>query len=166
MTGTAPERCPAPCTSGSGSRTPAARTPTTPLRTPLSQLLRSTGGTVLAALLALAVTVPLPAQAAPAVAARATLPSDRLHFGISNGPGAPLNWLATSGVPFKYRYQYLSGGIHNGGTAGDPCGGNSGKETENSPPRPFSINYITARAAHPRIPGFTYDEIWHSNTPP
>ena len=41
----------------------------------------------------LALLLPIPAQAAPTVAARGTLPSDRLHFGISNGPGTDLNWL-------------------------------------------------------------------------
>ena len=114
----------------------------------------------------MAILFSLPAQAAPAVAARATLPSDRLHFGISNGPGTDLNWLVASGVPFKYRYQYLAGGINLGGTLGDPCGANSGWQTWNSPAGQYATNYMNESAAHSAIPVFTYYEIVQSNPSP
>ena len=88
------------------------------------------------------------------MAARGTLPSDRLHFGISNGPGAELNWLIAAGVPWRYRYQYLAGGINNGGTPGDPCGANNGWQTWNSPAGQFVTNYISDSTAHSMIPVF------------
>src|SRR5260370_24357254 len=73
---------------------------------------------------ALGLLLPLPAQAAPQVGpmvARVGLPSDRLHFGLANSPGTDFNWLVTSGVPWHYRYQYLAGGVNNGGGSTDPC---------------------------------------------
>src|SRR5260370_42220796 len=84
--------------------------------------------TALAATLAtLAMLMPLAAQAAPQAvpaAARVALPSDRLHFGLANSPGTDFNWLVSSGVPWHYRYQYLAGGVNNGGGSTDPCGPN------------------------------------------
>jgi len=65
-----------------------------------------------------------PASAAPtiapaAAAARTPLPTDRLHFGLGNDPGQQ-QWFVDSGVPWRYRYTYLAGGINNGTTTGDP----------------------------------------------
>ena len=131
------------------------------IRNPLT---RATLAALLAAVSTLALGAALPAQATPAaVAARAPLPSDRLHFGISNGPGTELNWLIAAGVPWRYRYQYLAGGINNGGTAGDPCGANSGWQTWNSPAGQFVTNFISDSTAHSAIPVFTYYEIVQSN---
>ena len=35
-------------------------------------------------------------------------------FGLGNGPGGD-DWMTVSGVPWDYRYQYLSGGVNTGG---------------------------------------------------
>jgi hypothetical protein len=119
--------------------------------------------TALAAVSILALLIPLPAQAAPAVATRASLPSDRLHFGLANGPGTQLDWMVGSGVPWRYRYQYLAGGINTAGGSSDPCAGNAGWQTWNSPAGQFVTDYINASAAHSYIPVFTYYEIVQSN---
>ncbi|TMF20201.1 MAG: hypothetical protein E6I36_10875 [Chloroflexi bacterium] len=94
------------------------------------------------------------------------MPSDRLHFGISNELGTDLDWLVASGVPFKYRYQYLAGGINLGGTLGDPCGANSGWQTWDSPAGQYATNNMNESAAHSAIPVFTYYEIVQSNPSP
>jgi hypothetical protein len=122
---------------------------------------------LIAAVYVVATLAPAPAQAATAaLVARSPLPSDRLHFGLANGPGTELNWLAASGVPWRYRYQYLAGGINNGGMPGDPCGANSGWQTWNSPAGQFVTNYIGDSVAHSTIPVFTYYEIVPSNPSP
>jgi hypothetical protein len=114
----------------------------------------------------LALLLPAPAQAAPA-AARTSLPSDRLHFGLANGPGTELNWMVATGIPWRYRYQYLAGGINTGGGSTDPnCGANAGWQTWNSPAGQFVTDYITASAAHSMIAVFTYYEIVQSNPSP
>jgi hypothetical protein len=46
----------------------------------------------------------------PAKAA-AALPSGQLHFGLAND-SADLGWMTSSGVPWRYRYQYLAGGVN------------------------------------------------------
>jgi hypothetical protein len=48
------------------------------------------------------------------VAARAPLPSDRLHFGLQSDEATQLTWLKTTNVPVKYRYQYLVDGVNTG----------------------------------------------------
>src|SRR6266852_5805956 len=126
--------------------------------------------TALAATLAtLALLMPLAAQAAPqavTAAARVALPSDRLHFGLANSPGTDFNWLVSSGVPWRYRYQYLAGGVNTGGATGDPCGANAGWQTWNSPAGQFVTDYINTSVAHSMIPVFTYYEIVQSNPSP
>ncbi len=130
------------------------------------------GGLVLATTFAvLATLAPLPAAAvAPSVhnvATRASLPTDRLHFGLANGPGTQLDWMVATGVPWRYRYQYLAGGINTGGGSTDPnCGANVGWQTWNSPAGQFVTDYINASAAHSMIPVFTYYEIVQSNPSP
>ena len=114
----------------------------------------------------MALLTPLPAQAARAVSARGTLPTDRLHFGLANGPGTDLDWLVASHVPWRYRYQYLAGGINTGGTPGDACGANAGWQTWNSPAGQFATIYINDSAANSAIPVFTYYEIVQSNPSP
>jgi len=122
---------------------------------------------LLASITAMALVTPLPARAAAqAVVRAASLPSDSLHFGVANGPGTELDWLVSSRVPWRYRYQYLAGGINNGGTPGDPCGPNSGWQTWNSPAGQFVTNYINDSVAHSAIPVFTYYEIVQSNPSP
>ena len=84
---------------------------------------------LLGAALLLVVTLHQPpsAHAAPAAA----LPSDRLHFGLANGP-ADLGWMTSSQVPWRYRYQYLCCGVNTG----------SGWETWNSPTGQFAAWYM------------------------
>ncbi|HEV2035683.1 MAG TPA: hypothetical protein VGU71_16070 [Candidatus Dormibacteraeota bacterium] len=107
-----------------------------------------------------------PAHAAIHAAAQASLPSDRLHFGLANSPGPDFDWMVGTGIPWRYRYQYLAGGINTGGAPGDPCGANAGWQTWNSPAGQFVTDYITASAAHSYIPVFSYYEIVQSNPSP
>ncbi len=124
---------------------------------------------LLAVVAVLALLAPVPAQAAPQMGplvARASLPSDRLHFGLANSPGTDFNWFVSSGVPWHYRYQYLAGGVNNGGGSTDPCGPNGGWQTWNSPAGQFVTDYVTASVAQKAIPVFTYYEIVQSNPSP
>ena len=83
--------------------------------------------------------------------AAASLPSDRLHFGLANQPG-DFSWMQSSGVPWKYRYQYLTGGVNTG----------SGWETWNTPPGQFATYYMSDSDSIGAIPVFTYYEILQS----
>ncbi len=94
----------------------------------------------------------MPGRALPAHAsASAPLPAGRLEFGLANQP-ADLGWMTASGVPWKYRYQYLSGGVNSGG----------GWETWNSPPGAFAAFYMKDSGANGYLPVFTYYEICQS----
>jgi hypothetical protein len=94
-----------------------------------------------------------PAHATPAhAAAPAPLPATRLEFGLANDPGR-ISWMTTSGVPWKYRYQYLSAGVNTG----------TGWETWNSPTGAFATFYMTDSQANGYIPVFSYYELLQSN---
>jgi hypothetical protein len=99
--------------------------------------------------------VAIAAPAAPhaAVAARAPLPSDRLHFGLGNFDSS---WMNSSGVPWRYRFQYLSGGVN--------TPGQQGWANWNSPPGQFATYYMTASTKPPAnyIPVFTYYDLLQS----
>jgi hypothetical protein len=82
---------------------------------------------------------------------RVLLPTSRLEFGLANGP-ADLNWMTGSGVPWKYRYQYLSGGVNT----------NQGWETWNTPSGAFAAYFMSASGAAGYIPVFSYYEICQS----
>jgi hypothetical protein len=58
-----------------------------------------------------------------------------------------------SGVPWKYRYQYLSGGVNTG----------KGWETWNSPSGAFASFYMTDSASISAIPVFSYYELLQSS---
>jgi len=82
------------------------------------------------------------------------LPSDRLQFGLSN---LDATWMTSSGVPWKYRFQYLSAGVNTG----------KGWETWQDPAKPpgqFAADYMTASTTAPAayIPVFTYYELLQS----
>ncbi len=77
---------------------------------------------------------------------------DRLHVGLANGPG-DLSWMTSSGVPWRYRYQYLSGGVNTG----------QGWETWNSPSGAFATYYMDASGTAGYIPVFSYYELLQSN---
>jgi hypothetical protein len=97
----------------------------------------------------------LPAAAAPTQAARiASLPSDRLHFGLANGPG-DLGWMTSSNVPWRYRYQYLSCGVNTG------CGWETWWPGSGN----FAANYMTdsTSGGASYIPVFTYYDLLQSN---
>jgi hypothetical protein len=93
------------------------------------------------------------AAAYPAGAQRqAALPSSRLEFGLSNFDST---WMTSSGVPWRYRFQYLSGGVNTG----------AGWETWNSPSGQFAADYMTNSTTSPAnyIPVFTYYELLQSS---
>ena len=91
------------------------------------------------------VVAPAPARAA------VTLPSG-LHFGLGSDP-ASLGWMTSSGVPWRYRYTYLSAGVNTG----------HGWETWNTPPGQYATYYMNDSAAHGYIPVFSYYEMLQSN---
>jgi hypothetical protein len=91
----------------------------------------------------------------PAVAATpAALPVDRLHFGLSN---LDVTWMTSSGVPWRYRFQYLSAGVNTG----------KGWETWQDPALPpgqFAVDFLNSSTTAPAnyIPVFTYYELLQS----
>jgi hypothetical protein len=90
-------------------------------------------------------------------AVQATLPSDRLNFGLSNGPGE-LSWMTSSGVPWRYRYAYLSGGVNT----------LSGWETWQDPAMPpgqYAVDYMSSSTTSPAsyLPVFSYYELLQSS---
>src|SRR2546425_4664408 len=87
----------------------------------------------------------------PAHAVAPPLPNSRLEFGVGNSP-SDLSWMTSSGVPWKYRYQYLSGGVNTG----------SGWETWNTPSGAFATFYMDASLANGYIPVFPYYELLQS----
>jgi hypothetical protein len=92
-------------------------------------------------------------RVSPAHAAGPTpLPATRLEFGLANDP-SKLTWMTSSGVPWKYRYQYLSAGVNTG----------NGWETWNSPAGAFATFYMTDSQTNGYIPVFSYYELLQSN---
>ena len=74
------------------------------------------------------------------------------NFGLANGPGE-VTWMTSSGVPWTYRYAYLSAGVNT----------SHGWETWNSPPGQYATYYMTDSAANGYIPVFSYYELLQSN---
>ena len=102
----------------------------------------------LAAGLVTAALLPSPAAAASARPAAVALPADRLHFGLSNDPDS-LGWMTASGVPWKYRYAYLAGGVDTGSgwqTWQDPA----------LPPGQYALDYMRNSRTAGYIPVLTY----------
>ena len=106
----------------------------------------------LVAVLAASLVAVSPVPPALAATSAAPLPQDRLHFGVSSQP-SDLTWMTSSGVPWKYRYQYLSAGVNTG----------NGWETWNSPTGAFATYYMNVSEAHGYIPVFSYYELLQSN---
>jgi hypothetical protein len=105
-----------------------------------------------AATVALLVPIGCGQQSSPLPASvRSTVPADRLEFGLSSQPSA-ISWMVDSKVPWRYRYQYLSGGV------------NTGQDwaTWNSPAGSFASAYMRDSASNGFIPVFTYYEILQS----
>jgi hypothetical protein len=87
--------------------------------------------------------------------APAPLPSDRLQFGLNN---LDAGWMTSSGVPWRYRFQYLSAGVNTG----------KGWETWQDPAKPpgqFALDYMNSSTTSPAnyIPVFTYYELLQSS---
>ncbi|HEY0807503.1 MAG TPA: hypothetical protein VGD84_20725, partial [Pseudonocardiaceae bacterium] len=85
------------------------------------------------------------------MASASALPQTQLHFGVTSSP-ADLSWMTSSGVPWRYRYQYLAGGVNTG----------AGWETWNSPSGAFASLYMTASSGAGYIPVFSYYELLQS----
>jgi hypothetical protein len=106
----------------------------------------------LAAVVALLVTLACGQQAPLRPASiRSAVPDSRLEFGLASQP-SDISWMVDSGVPWNYRYQYLSGGV------------NTGQDwaTWNSPAGAFASGYMTDSGRHGYIPVFTYYELLQS----
>ena len=82
----------------------------------------------------------------------AALAQTRLEFGLASEP-SDLSWMTSSGVPWRYRYTYLAGGVNTG----------TGWETWNSPAGAYATYYMDASAAAAYIPVFPYYELLQSN---
>ncbi|HEY8813624.1 MAG TPA: fibronectin type III domain-containing protein [Candidatus Dormibacteraeota bacterium] len=81
----------------------------------------------------------------------ATSTPSRLDFGLSNDP-SEISWMTSSGVPWRYRYQYLAGGVNTG----------AGWETWNSPSGAFATLFMNDSDNHGYFPVFTYYELLQS----
>jgi len=98
----------------------------------------------------------VPAIVQPAtVAAASSVDTGQLEFGLSNQP-TDLTWMSGSGVPWKFRYQYLAGGVNT------PFG--SGWKDWNSPAGQFATDYMNASTTAPAnyVPVFTYYQMCQS----
>src|SRR5881396_428359 len=92
------------------------------------------------------------AQASTHINSRPLIPSTRLEFGIASQP-SDLSWMASSGVPWKYRYTYLAGGVNTG----------NGWETWNSPAGAYATYYMDASNADGYVPVLPYYELLQSS---
>ncbi len=84
----------------------------------------------------------------------APLPSARLEFGLSNGD---TSWMTSSGVPWRYRFTYLAGGVNTSNnwlTWQDPA----------KPPGQYALDYMTSSTTSPAsyIPVFTWYQLLQS----
>jgi hypothetical protein len=92
---------------------------------------------------------PTPVRAAP------SLPADRLHFGLSSH-ATDMDWFRASGVPWRYRYLYLAGGVNTPNpwpTWQDPA----------RPPGQYAVNFMNDSASVGAIPVFTWYELLQSD---
>ncbi|HET9892253.1 MAG TPA: hypothetical protein VFQ42_17300, partial [Mycobacterium sp.] len=87
----------------------------------------------------------------PALAINNPLPAG-LNFGLGNNPG-DLSWMTNSGVPWKFRYAYLAGGVNT----------TSGWETWNTPAGAYASYYMSASQSNGYLPIFSYYELLQSN---
>lgn len=85
---------------------------------------------------------------------RAALP-DHFALGLASNPNQ-LKWVKRSGIPWDYRYAYLSGGVNT----------DEGWATWNSPAGEYATKYLTASSKAGSIPVFTYYMLTQSNPHP
>ena len=71
-----------------------------------------------------------------------------LSIGLANKL-TELSWMTASGIPWDYRYQYLTGGVNTG----------QGWTTWNSPPGAFADMYLNDSGDSGYIPVFTYYQV-------
>jgi hypothetical protein len=114
--------------------------------------IRLTAATAAVALLSSGFAMAIQVHPARAAVSPAPLPATRLEFGLASDP-TQLTWMTSSGVPWKYRYQYLSAGVNTG----------NGWETWNSPAGAFLTFYMNASYSAGYIPVFSYYELLQSN---
>lgn len=93
--------------------------------------------------------------AAPATASARGLPSTRLELGLSNGPDQ-IGWMKASGVPWKYRYQYLAGGVNTSGSW-------LRWQDASAPPGQFAMDYLSSSGAGGYLPVFIWYELLQSS---
>jgi len=110
------------------------------------------GRLAIGGLLLTAISMAPSAPASMHINSRPLIPSTRLEFGLANGP-SDLSWMTTSGVPWKYRYTYLAGGVNT----------LSGWETWNSPAGAYATYYMDASKANGYVPVFPYYELLQSS---
>ena len=115
---------------------------------------RTTVPILLAAIAATLLVLPQ-ARSSSVHAAAPPLPASRLEFGLANGP-SDLGWMTSSGVPWKYRYQYLAGGVN----TANPW---PTWQDLSLPPGQFAVVYMNNSQANGYIPVFTYYEVLQSN---
>ena len=72
-------------------------------------------------------------------------------FGLASNP-VDLTWMTSSGIPWTYRYAYLTAGVNTG----------NGWETWDTPAGQYATYYMTASASHGYIPVFSYYELLQS----
>lgn len=77
----------------------------------------------------------------------------RLAIGLGD---FELSWVTASGVPWDYRYTYLSGGVNTG----------AGWSTWNSPPGEYALLYMNASSGAGMVPVLTYYQIVNSSPNP
>ena len=107
---------------------------------------RSSAATVVAAV-ALQLTLAL-VGARPAAAGTAGLPTSRLELGISSD-ATQLGAMMATGVPWKYRYQYLAGGANTSSSW-------LHWQDAAAPPGQFAADYMSASGGAGYIPFFPY----------
>ncbi len=105
-----------------------------------------------AALLTVTLVAVAHGRAAPVRASAAALPQAHLEFGLTND-ASDVGWMTSSGVPWRYRYVYLAGGVN----TANPW------QNWNSPTGAYATNYMNGSAANGYIPVFTYYEMLQSN---
>jgi hypothetical protein len=108
---------------------------------------RTSLSAIVVVVVALALFLPLQPPAAQALPAG--LPT---HFALGIGAQPDDTWMAQTGIPWDYRFQYLAGGVNTG----------VGWETWNTNGT-YALNYANASAQHGWIPMFPYYELFQSD---
>ena len=147
-------RTPTPTPTGSRTPTPtptASRTPTrTPTATRTPTPTPTASRTPTPTPTASRTPAPTP-TGSPTPTVSAGIPAGMPHhlsIGLANQP-TQLSWMTASGVPWDFRYQYLTGGVNTG----------QGWTTWNSPAGAFADMYLNASGDSGYIPVLTYYQV-------